>query len=193
MCLITLFWLLAGQACALGAQRVDIGPYTVSWDLGEKSTYWREDPVQYENSDGINYTYYQLYIDDLDQHTGYTHIGVMEYEQEITRNFASPGDEDNSNLISTRLRSIDGKQGVLVTMQETIPYDVLTSYKISYMLDSSGWIDADGEFTGDILLDMNATLTGKDYVRVFSNMEYDQTNRLLDTIHIAKKTAGNTQ
>jgi len=174
----------------LGAQSVDVGPYVVSWDLGETSTYWREDPVQYnDTSDGINYTYYQLYIDDLDEHTGYAHIGILEYEQEKTRNFSKPGDEYNPNLVSTLLRSIDGKQSVLVTMQETLDYDVITYYQISYMLDSGGWIDDDGEFTGDILLDMNATLTGKDYVKVYSNMEYHQTNRLLDTLHIVKSTS----
>lgn len=160
--------------------------------MGEKSTYWREDPAHYETADGIGYTYYQLYIDDLDQHTGYVHIGISEYEQEKTRNFASPGDENNPNLISTRLRSIDGKQSVLVTMQEITAYYATTSYKISYMLDSNGWVDDDGDFTGDILLDMNATLTGKDYVRVFSNMGLDQTNRILDTLHVVKQVLPST-
>lgn len=155
---------------------VELGPYNISFDLGDLNyTIEFEEPYNSETYSGTNYTRNDMYI-----------LAEGEFIAIITALYASPV---RLSFGSSSLYDVDGElHRRTVDNKEVVMYVDETLYGIEfgtvYMLESDGWVDDDGEFTGNRETDKNAYLNGSNYIRIVSTMEWDLTRKLLNTIHV---------
>jgi len=172
-----------------GSQEVvEMGPYNVSFDLGDLnySVVFLE-PHESETYGGTNYTSYSMVIYTDIATDGFILIQGMSCASYVRSQF----DSTFLSYIGSKLycRTVDNKKVVMFVDETADGF----KFNTHYFLESDGWADDDGEFTGNLGSDRNAYLTGSNYIIITSTMNWDVTRQLLNTIHVELRDEGDNE
>lgn len=167
-------------------ESVALGPYTVSFDMGDID-YEIEimDTKQSETFSGTEYTEYKLAILPTEENS-FIVVWLSDYAGAfMTESFEEYYDAVGGYGSDVYLRTVDGKEVAMIRKEEMWSSDV--GFLVAYTLEYDRWYDLeDGEFTGDRYNDRDALLAGKNFVTVESIASWDTTRQFLNTLHVEK-------
>ena len=169
---------------------VELGPYDVSFDLGDLNYTWRFvgliDGETYETYSGLNVTHWtmEISIDNI----SVCMISGSQYSESV---FSEFGDIYDNNIkyslgrgmidMDAITRVVDSKNAVLFVGSY---YDGSTIVSTQYALESDGWLDHDGRFAAHHWSDLDAVLIGRNFILITIVADWDLTRKLLNTIHV---------
>lgn len=185
--------LIVGNVAA-ESNEISFGLYNITYDLGNiqyEFTYLDSDlhatnnpepqaEEQYDGTQGTTYAGVFIFGDGE-----YIYIRSKQWNDNTRWVFADGhlNYYDWGNADGAYLREIDGHTAVLLVNDGSTPEQF--RYSITYTLQGE-WVDADGDFTGDKNADRYAVLSGKTWVTILSDADWDTTRQLLNTIHVEK-------
>lgn len=171
--LIAILLLVGIMPVVQGSQDViELGPYNISFDLGDLNyTIEFEEPYNSETYGGINYTSYEIFLHPIDG--GLISIDIAQYQEKVGITF-----ENAYKGTEPYVRTIDTKTSVLFFDEE------LGCFIAEYTLESQGWVNPKGNFTGDRVNDKDAEMNGYNLITIRSVANWEATRKLLNTIHV---------
>ncbi len=159
-----------------GDETVEVDSFRISFDLGDIDYSIKVlDPEESETYGGIPYTKYTI---EVTYDKRLIEICITEYSTTMVSKF---GDQYNYFWSEAYTRTINGREAALIVFSAA---GGSTYFKTKYSLESSGWVDNDGDFSADTT-DDDAELVGKTFVEITSYADWNITRRLLNTIEVS--------